>query len=361
MWRRKIHGELRQCDAGVILLSKDALTSPWVLYETTVLTLHKDEWPEFDVIPVRLPGVTREDLAKGTFLPFALNEIQAAKGDTVEDIVDKIVERLALLKIILAEGPLQQFERTLSLWLKKDVDVLREAASKLGLDVEKWPQTERYSRVLLARELIKADGQRVLNALRVLTLHLNKDSLFGMITILTSLWVNEQAARLIPSVMKRPATQRAVSTNGRGRYTGRMYVLRACSEFPGWPVLRTIPVAGEDDEGEIVRQIREAYRRHIDDEEISNDDIDERLATLKEGVELYFVVINGYLRSETLANLQSKYPAVVFFLLTDDTPLDPEYQKVNYIQILLQHWTPSMKSRPTISTMMPGGSSIAVK
>jgi len=95
--------------------------------------------------------------------------------------VDKIVERLALLKIILAEGPLQQFERTLSLWLKKDVNVLREAASKLGLDVEQWPQSERYSRVLLARELIKADGPRVLNALRVLTLHLNKDSLFGMI------------------------------------------------------------------------------------------------------------------------------------------------------------------------------------
>ena len=235
MWRRKIHGELRQCDAGVILLSKDALTSPWVLYETTVLTLHKDEWPEFDVIPVRLPDVTREDLAKGTFSPFALNEIQAAKGDTVEDIVDKIVERLALLKIILAEGPLQQFERTLSLWLKKDVDVLREAASKLGLDVEQWPLSERYSRVLLARELIKADGQRVLNALRVLTLHLNKDSLFGMITILTSLWVNEQAARLIPSVMKRPATQRAVSTNGRGRYTGRMYVLRALANFRGGP------------------------------------------------------------------------------------------------------------------------------
>jgi len=137
---------------------------------------------------------------------------------------------------------------------------------------------------------------------------------------LTSLWVDEQTARLIPSVMK--------------RYTGRRYVLRACSEFPGWSVLSAIPVGGEDDEGEIVRQIRAAYRRHIDDEEISNDDIDERLATLEEGVEPYFVVINGYPRLETLAKLQGKYPAVVFFLLTGKQSLDPEYERVNYVELL---------------------------
>ena len=66
LWRPKVYRALTECDAAVVLLSKDSLESKWVHTECTILACRRDLHAhfnrEFKLLPVLLPGVSRADL-----------------------------------------------------------------------------------------------------------------------------------------------------------------------------------------------------------------------------------------------------------------------------------------------------------
>ena len=80
-WYKMIWEWIQQCNAAIILFSKDALDSPWVFFEATTLLTRRDEEQTFDVLPVRFTSVSREELDKSNFAPFRINDIQAVTGN----------------------------------------------------------------------------------------------------------------------------------------------------------------------------------------------------------------------------------------------------------------------------------------
>ena len=131
--------------------------------------------------------------------------------------------------------------------------------------------------------------------------------------------------------------------NGCKQITGRMYVLRASPDYPGgWPVL-TINAevveavkAGQLDSGGMVKQIRQAYKEMMKDDEMEDDDIDRQLSSF--GEDPYIVLVSGHLPEELLPALQQRYPAITFFLLEKDDDLDLKRLQTNGIEFLFPNW-----------------------
>lgn len=63
-WELDIVGALHTCEGAVLLLTPDALESPWVLREATVLGDRRSRWPDLRLVPVLLAGTTHESLGK---------------------------------------------------------------------------------------------------------------------------------------------------------------------------------------------------------------------------------------------------------------------------------------------------------
>ncbi len=106
-WELDIVGALHDCEAAVLLLTPDALESPWVLREATVLADRRSRWPGLRLVPVLLAGTRHETLAQHPWWA-ALDitrwqPVQAPKGafegaDADNDlaaIVDQVVGKLA--------------------------------------------------------------------------------------------------------------------------------------------------------------------------------------------------------------------------------------------------------------------------
>src|ERR1017187_5155766 len=76
-WRDRIHTSLAECQAALILFDEEALNSPWVLKEATILSRRRAlEKDSFRLFPVRLGSVAKDDLETKQFAPLLLNEIQ---------------------------------------------------------------------------------------------------------------------------------------------------------------------------------------------------------------------------------------------------------------------------------------------
>jgi hypothetical protein len=62
-WEQKIIEALHTCAAAVILVTPEALSSPWVLRESIVLVDRKLRNPDLVIVPIYLAGVRPETLA----------------------------------------------------------------------------------------------------------------------------------------------------------------------------------------------------------------------------------------------------------------------------------------------------------
>jgi hypothetical protein len=108
-WELDIVGALHTCEAAVLLLTPDALESPWVLREATVLGDRRSRWPDLRLVPVLFAGTTHESTSKNPWwaalditrwqpvqAPHGAFEGDEADGDLIA-IVDQVAERLAKL------------------------------------------------------------------------------------------------------------------------------------------------------------------------------------------------------------------------------------------------------------------------
>jgi len=88
---------LSYCHAAVVLLSEDALASPWVRYELSVL-VNRERLGELTLIVLLLDGMTPARLAELSALdPHALGDLQGATlaTDATDADIDGVLERVA--------------------------------------------------------------------------------------------------------------------------------------------------------------------------------------------------------------------------------------------------------------------------
>lgn len=99
-WRLRLHTWMSHCDAAILLLSRQALESDWVLQEATILTARRvvqglDHTVEtFLLLPV-LVGITMKDVsAHPAFAELDLPSIQALRSGTPGQLAREVVRLL---------------------------------------------------------------------------------------------------------------------------------------------------------------------------------------------------------------------------------------------------------------------------
>lgn len=94
-WNQTVAWWLSACHTGVVLLSSEALDSPWVRYELSVLSNREKIERNARLVMVYV-GLARAEVHRDpTFAPFQLGEIQSFELDDAEpddDVLERIVE-----------------------------------------------------------------------------------------------------------------------------------------------------------------------------------------------------------------------------------------------------------------------------
>jgi hypothetical protein len=344
-WRQEINIWLGLCDCAVILFSKKALPSPWVLKEATNLLWRRSLDDSFIVLPVLMPEVERSDLNAEEYKPLAINEIQATPRDTATGIARKVSEKLAPLKESRnLASPLRRLENVVASSLReieiKQPTTLIEAAECLGEDLGPWQPGPRpgYSE-RLARLLLRADLSTAKEAMRVLAPHFNDSkTAYRIIDILAIFWINPFAVARLPAIRQFPRAQRIVCVNGKKYpFTAQNYIRRASWATSDWLIVEITNAPGEEEHhvDAIEKEIRAYLRRKSGvPEAYGYEEVEEHL-TRREAREPLFIIVPPGLDEDTLDKLREKFPAFIFFLLVGDEISESEKNRLKDRKVIL--------------------------
>lgn len=125
-WRERINAMLWECDAAAVLLTADAITSPWVLKEATILSSRRDRNPHFPLIPVALDGLDPAKTENPLWDPLDLGKLQHA-GGTPAHIANQIGAVLAPLAAQLDPTPLDLLATDIAAALRGAEDAYLDA------------------------------------------------------------------------------------------------------------------------------------------------------------------------------------------------------------------------------------------
>lgn len=347
IWRRELDIWMSLCHVAVILFSKHALQSWWVLQEATILRWRRAGDKNFVVIPVLIPPVKPKNLEKNKmFAPLSLNEIQMLTGDKASDIADRILKRLEPLKQGETKAGFQWLEdkivSNLSDLETRNPQALVQAAAKLGLTMP-WKSDSGYSKQL-ARALLSAEFSQVAEAVLVLTPHFQD---YGkgveILDRLSPFWVDPKAAARLPEMPELPQQQRAVCVNGANHdFTPRCYLSRARADIYPWLTATITPPSGLEEgdqqirtiEEEVVSQIVKTFDLgQVAVEDFFTGQVDEDLEAIEETDPLFIIVPKG-IDEDLVEKLRKRFFRFTFFILNDDQTLDAAKLKLRSIELL---------------------------
>jgi hypothetical protein len=119
-WRERINAMLAECDAAAVLLTPEALTSPWVLKEATILAWRAEQNARFPLLPIAWTGVTRKDVRNSNlWSPLDLPGIQMLSVDDPAAAARQVKAVLAPHRTTRLRAPLDVLAADLSVLLAK--------------------------------------------------------------------------------------------------------------------------------------------------------------------------------------------------------------------------------------------------
>jgi hypothetical protein len=330
-WRARINLWVGGCDVAVVLLSQEALKSPYVIYENSVLAYRASFDPSLLIIPVLLDDVTIEDLKRGLLWPAQLDERQGVSGKDEQEIIRTVQGRLGKAQRCSTPTPIEKRALRLAELLKGvDDDILLEAAHEIHLDLERWSLNKNLG-LRLALQLLSVGMQAAVPALLIVRQHLPLTEralrVEKMIDLVASSWIDPRSAGRLSERVRAPPETRAVGINGRRTWTARMYMLSASRESRiEWQLASCDGVFGED----AVETLKEKLRRALMAELKSRtaDDLKDDLAAFEEPPQQPVLVTfhHAGITRAVLAELRVAFPTVTFVVLTGEiaegAPLD---------------------------------------
>jgi TIR domain len=317
-WRDQLHTALGVCDAAVILFSKAAYDdSEWVLKEATIFGWRRALDPEFRVIPVVFPEISRRALSSGRYSPVALGELTpiAASDQNVVQLIHQALE-----PSLSGRSPVDRIQRAITGRLQRvPAADLQSAAARLGHRLPWSAKLQQQDR--LARDLLHCDLSRVRDALSEISTFLTGRELREIVNLLVPFTVDPLAVASIPKVAleQRPGRRPALAVNTRSEATGERYVQRARCHPDAWTVFKLANAGGHDDAGSLRNELLRAMRDQYPDlASLSAEEIAETLEyLLREGTPV-FVLIHGPVEAATLRLLRSEFRACTFLVLAGD-------------------------------------------
>ncbi len=337
-WRRRIRRELAECHAGVILFTRGALGSDWVLYEASILSFVREFASTFRLMPVLLQDVRPEDLRTPRFAPLGLDEFQYTHSRVLPDVAHELVRELGTLaeQKTLLEHLVEEIELALS---HISEPWLRKAALALGANPAHWRPDRGLNEtaVTVARMVLGEGMPGVHKVIRTFAPELRSTRAWTLLEILAPLWVPHEDAGRILRIVHRGPPPWCVGLNGRkvGSFTAEMFVDRAY-----WPRKHDVfPVkggAGEDLVGHIRDELLASVKewRNCD----SLEEADEYLRKTREPI---FVTLPRPMPdAEALEQLREAYPYTTFILDTgeacpraDDLALPPRFEALPQVDL----------------------------
>lgn len=328
-WRARINLWVGGCDAAVVLLSEAALESPYVAYETSILSFRRNFDPSLLVIPVLVPPVTRTVLDGSRLGPQQLAELQFVQGET-EQIVAEVLGRLR--EAVYFPSPVERRAGHLAKLLEKaddrDVrDAYEAVGLDTGLDVNPWlPQEGAHKghqrRLRLAVQLMSVGMESATRAVRLLQRRMGNDwkEVQELIDLIASSWVDYRSTMRIPLVARDPEGARALALNANSVQTAWMYVVCAArnDQLTGsedsWYLAPTNGVAGERVVEDLEAEIRRSLAHELG---VGLDRLDSELKWLF-GDQPVLVALphTPALTCAVLDGLRRRLPHVTFFVLT---------------------------------------------
>ncbi|MEJ8669200.1 toll/interleukin-1 receptor domain-containing protein [Streptomyces sp. MS1.AVA.1] len=133
-WRSVLYGWLADCDAAVVLVSKDGLESTWLKREVHILLWRRAVGSRLTIVPVLLKGLSPRELRRSELSQLA--DLQCVLQDETEpaDLVSLIVERLGDLGGCADNSAMRAMTTKIEHCLDEVTDrfTLRSMAHRLG-------------------------------------------------------------------------------------------------------------------------------------------------------------------------------------------------------------------------------------
>lgn len=332
-WRSVLFHWLAVCDAAIVLLNQQALTSAWVRREVNILLWRRLLGAPVYVVPV-LIDVTVGDLkANGLDELVPLHVVRHSPGDPVDATVDKIMAEFAELPPGHSRcDPMGKWIDRIAHYLDK-IDPAKRAelesvARALGVCDEDLGQVRAPnggSHFLAYQLLDRGHDGRLPLVMGELAPWLGDEPLERLLREVVPTWVDGAAARrILPR--KDCAGQFVVALNAHEPSTAAQYIARAtCCAIVGYSHEATGGVAvGEAGVGELVVEYENAIRSLIGlPVPWPLDDLHP-----PDG-ETYYLVVKPPERRTDLAaaairQVRQRFPWLVVILLTGSDPPDEE-------------------------------------
>jgi hypothetical protein len=318
-WRKVIHAMLAECDAAIILITPDAMQSPWVLKEATILRWRYDRDPKFPLLPVKSASVDMAELKKNRLWdPIDLPAIQFVASDSAAETAALVKKKLAPLVTQLRPTPLDFLaDEIVGLLAKASPKHLLLAFESLNEQI-RFEVDDQHRRLAyaIARWILRQPPpalQRMATTLVLLGKTFPADDACQILDLVSPMWVELDAASwFIRAGSKHPAFRDIAIACKRPAQTLQQYVDRA--HLPSRPprVWLLNGVTGGAQVDDIVRELHNVLRPHLEARLARRLD-DSALDEFLDKIEVrFYVALPLPADRQVVATLQGRYRHITF-------------------------------------------------
>jgi hypothetical protein len=328
-WREVIHAMLAECDAAIILITPDALQSPWVLKEATILRWRHDREPEFELLVST--NVDMAELKKNRLWdPIDLPEIQFLLSDNPATAAASVKKKLAPLAAELRPAPLDLLaDEIAGLLGKATAKYLQSALNSLN-ELVPFEISDPHHRFAyaVARWILRQSPpalERMATTLALLGRTFPAGDAHQILDIVAPMWVELDAASwFVRAHWQHPDFRDVAIVCKRPAQTLRQYVDRAYmpSRPPRFLLLNGVTGGAHSDD--IANELRAVLGRRLKDKlgpQLNDSDIDDHLR--QTAVRLYVALPLPDDR-QVVAALQNRYPHVTFVFFVEPEVCSPD-------------------------------------
>ena len=311
-WRNELYTEIFRSHGGIILFSESTPQSDWVFFETTALAQRRWAHPdEFVLVPVLLRPIAPNFLNQGRFEPLDLGRLQVVLYAAESDMA-RIVSPFEPLLASCSDSPMDLLEEVVFEAMPRKPAPLERAAHRLEVPVTDLTEARRT----VARAFFHARLQVFYEAMKYLAPAMNREGATKVVDIVLPFWVRPDAVVLLARAALNPPPRAVSLLNAEDKLIGEMYVRRAAAHYPlQWTIVPVTAAGGERTGAAVIGEIREHFRRQIDNREKSDEEIDRYIARRTRIVPVV-VIFPPATRAQTIAEVRTKYPECTYLVRT---------------------------------------------
>lgn len=336
-WRPVLHEMLARAHGGVLLISPEALGSPWVAQEAAILEHRKLRTDWFALVPALVGGAQAGDLAGSALAAVEIGDRQSLVGSDDEVLAQIVAEvEKSFEDWQPRDAEAQVRDKVFTMLRGIDHSVLSLCAQQIGLDLDGFLADEKLSELMaraIAERMIEilAGGeiQPVLTGLQALIPALERKRAVDVFDTVRPFCVDAGVATKLRDAVLGTPGRPVVGVNAGNPATGTLCAERASIPLSNWTVNTTLDRYGEaavedeaepsvvDDGGEpadVVAEVETVLCRELNAKPAT---LAAKITGLVKLKQPQLMVIPGEVDDRQLETLAKRYRALRLLVLTE--------------------------------------------